>query len=868
MPQEKEVILLTGATGFIGSALIERLAGRFTLVGLDRPGPPHPSAPAHAVDFDMGSDEGVQAALVEVRKRFGARIASVIHLAAYFDMSGEPNALYEQITVQGTRRLIDGLQQFEVGQFIYASTMLVHKPTDNPDARIDEASPIQAEWAYPESKVRTESLLRERHGTIPLVLLRIAGVYDDMAHSPFIAEQIARIYEHRLVSHFYPGMLCAGQSFLHVEDLSDAIERLVDRRQRLPSELALLVGEPEALGYAEIQDIIGEALHGEGWRTVRIPHPLAKAGAWLQNEVIGSDSAIKPWMVDEANDHYVLDISKARRLLDWEPRRSLRETLPRMVAALRQDPTGWYEANKLNAALVAWYGQRKKAAAPRPQPSVAERHPGMPAAEHESHASMGGEHAGSHDHMAMMEEDVRRTRWAHFANIGLGLWLASSPLALDALSGSTTTASVLAVSSDRGLPDVQWRAGALAISDVASGLAIALFGALSLSKRTAWFGQWSVAFVGIWLLFAPLVFWSPSAAQYQNNLIVGALVIAFSVLVPMMPGMSMEGMMDSKNIPPGWSYCPSTGAQRLPIAVMGLVGLLIARMLTAYQLGHVDHAWEPFFAGSPQDPRNGTEEIITSDVSRAWPIPDAGLGAVSYMLEILMAVMGTRTRWRTMPWMVTFFGILVIPLGVVSIYFIIIQPIMIGTWSTPALLAGLAMLVMIPYALDEVIAMGQYLRWAHRQGKPLLRTFFKGGAVDAGGTDTSDALASPGSFWNDSIRGITLPWTLAASVAVGILLMLTRLVFGTQGAMASSDHVVGALAITVAIISTAEVARPLRFLNAVFGAWLIAAPWLLEGETRVGAVASVVLGVVLIGLSLPRGRRSQEHYAGWDRFVI
>ena len=43
-----------------------------------------------------------------------------------------------------------------------------------------------------------------------------------------------------------------------------------------------------------------------------------------------------------------------------------------------------------------------------------------------------------------------------------------------------------------------------------------------------------------------------------------------------------------------------------------------------------------------------------------------------------MAVMGTRDRWRTMPWMVTFFGILVIPLGVVSIYFIIIQPIMIA----------------------------------------------------------------------------------------------------------------------------------------------------------------------------------------------
>jgi hypothetical protein len=254
-------------------------------------------------------------------------------------------------------------------------------------------------------------------------------------------------------------------------------------------------------------------------------------------------------------------------------------------------------------------------------------------------------------------------------------------------------------------------------------------------------------------------------------------------------------------------------------------------------------------------------------VSKAWPIPDAGLGAVSYTLEILMAVMGTRDRWRTMPWMVTFFGILVIPLGVVSIYFIIIQPIVIGTWSTPALIAALAMLIMIPFALDEVIAMGQFLYWAHCRGKPLISTFFRGDAVDRGEPDTADALASPALFWADAIRGITLPWTLTASIAIGGLLMLTRLVFGTSGAMANSDHLIGALAITVAIIATAEVARPLRFINAFFGAWLIIAPWLLEGGSTIGTLASPVLGLLLIGLSLPRGPRSSEHYAGWDRYV-
>lgn len=292
--QNSKIVVVTGASGFIGAAIVRRLGQRYTVVGLDRAGPPDPPAPATAVEIDLASDLSVRKALAEVREAFGTRIESVVHLAAYYDITGEPNPLYDEITVKGTRRLIDALQDFEVGQFIFASTMLIHRATDSPEERITEESPIDPSWPYPESKVRTETMLHDRHGKIPVVYLRVAGVYEDEGHQPFITQQIARIYEHRLIAHLYPGMLCAGQSFVHLDDLTGAIARLVRRRNRLPPELPLLVGEPESLGYEEVQDIIGQALHGEDWETLRIPQPVAKAGAWVQDKLLGEDSEIKP----------------------------------------------------------------------------------------------------------------------------------------------------------------------------------------------------------------------------------------------------------------------------------------------------------------------------------------------------------------------------------------------------------------------------------------------------------------------------------------------------------------------------------------------------------------------------------------------
>jgi nucleoside-diphosphate-sugar epimerase/uncharacterized membrane protein len=803
-PSDRPWILLTGATGAIGSALAEALAADYRLFGLDRDcsGLDYPHA-----EVDLGDDASVQAAFAQLRTKVGGRIASVIHLAAYFDFSGEPNPLYQSVNVDGTRRVLEALQGLEVEQFVYTSTMLVHA-AGRPGERIDEDAPIIPGWVYPQSKAAAEEIIALHHGRIPYVLLRFAGLYDDDSAVPTLAQQIVRIYQRDLTSRVATGDLDAGQSMIHREDLIDSVLRTIERRAELPAACALLVGEPEPISYRELQDTLGALIHGEDeWATLSLPAPVAKAGAWLQGaaeplipDVIdhGEKPFIRPFMVDRASDHYALDIGRARRLLGWQPRHRLRRQLPQLVAALKRDPRGWYRRHRITPP--AWLADAEDDDAVQEPEALRRAHEQAFRAEH------------------------RRLLWARALIVLLGGWLLGAPLMFE------------------------YDSAALRTSDLLAGAATVVLGAAALSWRFAW-ARFLLALVGLWLLFAPLLFRAADAAVYLNDSLVGMLLIGLALAVPPWPGVSPLAARHGPEIPPEAERSPSGWLQRAPIVLLALLGLLLSRSMAAYQLGHIDALWDPWFTSSLPG-RNGSEAIVTSWLSEAFPLPDAGLGALVYALEVVLGLAGPTTRWRTMPWLVLAFGALVVPLGVVSILFIIVQPLLFDTWCALCLIAAAAMLLQIPFALGEQRATLAFLRRRQRAGHPWLRVLFRGDTDGGGVRREADPLARPlHRQLRDAVGGIGLPWTLAAAIALGIWLLFTRLTLGHDGALANADHVLGALVITVATIACAEVARPLQRLLLPLGAALMLAPWWLAPATG-SVLADGLAGAALIALAL------------------
>ncbi|TIY02567.1 MAG: vitamin K epoxide reductase, partial [Mesorhizobium sp.] len=350
----------------------------------------------------------------------------------------------------------------------------------------------------------TEALISRQRGEIKTVILRFAGVYDEDCRAAFIAQQIARIFERLPTAYLFAGDITAGQPYLHKDDLVDAVVRTVDRRAELPAETVLLIGEEDTPSYEEMQKRIGRLIHGEDWRTLVLPKQLTKLGAWVQTEVLDQDTDIKPWMIENSDDHYEIDISRAKTLLGWAPRHSLLDTLPEMIRRLNQDPTDWYAANKLDPPVVAASG---------PEIEQAERR------------LKGPLERSKEDVEAAIKRHRSRTLWAPMTNAALGLWLATSPMTVGLFD---PVAAAIPPALGHAVAEPQFRNAGLGVSEIVSGLLVTVFALMGMFRPWRWV-QWVTASLGLWVMLAPLLFWTTSAAAYAIDTLLGMLIVAFAV---------------------------------------------------------------------------------------------------------------------------------------------------------------------------------------------------------------------------------------------------------------------------------------------------------------------------------------------------
>jgi hypothetical protein len=82
-------------------------------------------------------------------------------------------------------------------------------------------------------------------------------------------------------------------------------------------------------------------------------------------------------------------------------------------------------------------------------------------------------------------------------------------------------------------------------------------------------------------------------------------------------------------VPPGWEDNPTAWAKRIRLVVLASVGLCVASYLALYQLGVLTEVWDPFFP-------DGSPKVL----HLLEPLPDAVLGMLAYLAEIVLSLIG------------------------------------------------------------------------------------------------------------------------------------------------------------------------------------------------------------------------------------
>jgi nucleoside-diphosphate-sugar epimerase len=302
--------LVTGATGFVGSNLVEALLQKGNLVTcLVRDKSDTRALQKRPVQLIVGDISDPSA----IRKA-GRAIHAVYHVAGAIKAADREQ--YFRVNQLGTRLLLETLNEVSpnLGRFVHVSSLAAVGPSVGGRMLTEADKPNPISW-YGESKLESENEVLSFAKAFPVTILRPSAVYGPRDRQTLL---IFRMIKSGCL--FTPGRLERRFSLIHVGDLAAALIRAGE--QSTPSGEIFFISRPEAYAWGEVGRAIAQAL-GKRYRRISLPQWMATAAGIagdLWARATGRAASINSQKVRELLEpSWLCDPSKARDILGFSP---------------------------------------------------------------------------------------------------------------------------------------------------------------------------------------------------------------------------------------------------------------------------------------------------------------------------------------------------------------------------------------------------------------------------------------------------------------------------------------------------------------------------------------------------------------------
>jgi dihydroflavonol-4-reductase len=324
-------LLVTGGTGFIGSHLAEqgrKQGADVVVLGLtDRPEEQANAALLSRVGVEVLSGSITDA---ELCRRAAQGATHIFHLAVAMREGGKSDEFFESINLDGTRHLLEAASRQRVERFVYCSTIGIFGHRAPGVTRED--SPLAPGNIYERTKVSAELLVRDfaEHCGVPSVILRPADVYGPRD------QRLLKMFKGVSKGRFpLFGSGNGRRHMVYVDDVVSAFFKACERDNALGE--GLIIAGPRSCTLRELLDEVTRATGSKRYG-VRLPlAPMLGVAAVVEDisAALGIDPPIYRRRMDFFYSDSEFDTTRARQVLDWEPRVDLREGIQRTLEDYR-----------------------------------------------------------------------------------------------------------------------------------------------------------------------------------------------------------------------------------------------------------------------------------------------------------------------------------------------------------------------------------------------------------------------------------------------------------------------------------------------------------------------------------------------------